>query len=445
VNRTTALSDDNQVVTYGDLKKYNSTSTPSTASTGTSSGISLSTVIATLGSSASSTNTGGTAAALTNVKVLVVKEGDAGQPVIGRNNLGQTSYSLIYLMYAPIDDNRDHVEVWSQSWLNNTRPETAGNPPADATGSPEVDWVLEGILYPTGYATYVTTAALGSGDLSIVAKYGGTDTNTLFPTTGPFFVQIDNEYILVSSASVTGAVYTLTVPAGGRGKFGTTAASHLLGASIYPMYVWQSGWLSLPNQIVYPIFDFAAAGFTVSSSSEYYSLTHTIYGNSSGQLVTIPMGTGGNYTNITTEYSTNGASTPRIQFSSGKIVIDNGSAGWAVTVDGSGVEITGPGATSVTLNSSGNVGISGIVSITGSETCNGAINAGGGFKVAGVPGIARGPENLVTTITPVTTSITYVTSVDFVGSTVTTDSTTVITGLTLGVAAHTFTGGLLTA
>jgi hypothetical protein len=432
ISRTGGLTDDNQIVTYGDLKNATSSSSVATQTT------QAVTYLAGSGAFGTSVNTGGVASALSNLNVVVVKEGDAGQPTVGTANLGQTSYSLIYTMYVPIDANRDHVEVWSQAWSTNTRPQVVGYPPADTGGTPYVDWSLEGSFYPSGYATYALSGNILVGTLSFDVHYAGTDTNFLFPTIGPFFIQIDSEYMLVSSVAVAGAVYTLTIPAGGRGAFGSTAAGHTAAAIVFPLYVLRSGWLALPNKIIYPVFDFAAVGFSTDKFGTSYSLTNAVYGNTTLTLVTIPVGAGGNYTGITTTYSTNGAATPKLIFQGGSVAIDNGTGAWSVVVNTSGVEISGAGGTQI------NMDVSGVINVVGSVVSSGTIDATG-FKASGTPGINRGPENLVTSVTPATTSITYIDSIDFVAQTYTTQTTTVATGISSGATAHTFTDGLLTA
>lgn len=55
---------------------------------------------------------------------------------------------------------------------------------------------------------------------------------TGFPTTGPFIVKIDNEYILVSSRTATPWAIQSSNP-GGRGYLGSTAAAHTNGSTVY--------------------------------------------------------------------------------------------------------------------------------------------------------------------------------------------------------------------
>lgn len=82
------------------------------------------------------------------------------------------------------------------------------------------------LLFPTNRASTVLTTPIGAGDLTINVA-----STALFPSlssTQATAITIDGENIKVVASSST----TFTVPAGGRGFDGTTAAAHVVGAVV---------------------------------------------------------------------------------------------------------------------------------------------------------------------------------------------------------------------
>ncbi len=78
--------------------------------------------------------------------------------------------------------------------------------------------------------TSPTTTLSGSGITSATQLTIPVTSNSGFPTTSPFVVKIDNEYVLVSggTGTTTWTVYQTT----DRGLFGSTATTHSAGAAV---------------------------------------------------------------------------------------------------------------------------------------------------------------------------------------------------------------------
>lgn len=92
--------------------------------------------------------------------------------------------------------------------------------------SGSVQTIGESFLTPSGTKPAASTlnGSITSGSSSITVQTPG----TAFPSSGTFYVQVENEVIQI--ASISGNV--LTVAGSGRGQLGTTAASHASGVGI---------------------------------------------------------------------------------------------------------------------------------------------------------------------------------------------------------------------
>lgn len=134
-------------------------------------------------------------------------------------------------------------------------------------------------------ATLTATMAVGDGSFSINA-------NTGWPTgsTGPFHVVVDagngsEEKILCSLQS--GSV--ITVAGGGRGADGTVAKSHLIGASVYP--VWTAADADVANAHAAAIAAVhGVAGNVVGTTDTQPLSSKTLSANTYADIINTPLG-----------------------------------------------------------------------------------------------------------------------------------------------------------